>query len=518
MYTTFGTNFYAAETIVSEVEHTPRTAISLGMSSLSIRMPFASPGSVPSPFVSVRGLMAPVPKNKSLRSSKISFDSPRGALFETPGLTPINNTVNVSVNQSEGPSILTAVSGSAFRSTGIGLSIANDTRDDRSFSFASFKGHRVSFGGIPDLDDSTDGHKDALKASRLSFSSAVAAGDFREQLDTGNNTSDISFQETGRLLFSSVRSVDIGQSTGDESSLQESAHKIPRNGPTPEVAMTSANTHAKVKQAFEMSGLPVTSANETDTASADEKTMKIAALVTAFAGVHFASSSYRYGYFIFLNSALLKYLFDLRCRETVELAHNLPRCHFESGWVKHALGKAYFEMCEYKPAYIAFKDMVRLEPFRIEGIDILSTTLYHLRKDKDLSSLAQQVVDVDKMSPEAWCVVGNCFALQKETDTAIKFFERALQIDPSFTYAHTLCGHEMLSNEDLEKATTSYESALRYDGRHYNALFGLGTIAFRKENYKDAEHHFRKAISINPVSSKLQCHLGMTLHTQVLLI
>jgi anaphase-promoting complex subunit 3 len=199
------------------------------------------------------------------------------------------------------------------------------------------------------------------------------------------------------------------------------------------------------------------------------------------------------------------------------VAHNLPRCHFESGWVKHALGKAYFEMCEYKPAYIAFKDMVRLEPFRIEGIDILSTTLYHLRKDKDLSSLAQQVVEVDKLSPEAWCVVGNCFGLQKETDTAIKFFERALQIDPSFTYAHTLCGHEMLSNEDLEKATKSYESALRYDGRHYNALFGLGTIAHRKENYKEAEHHFRKAISINPVSSKLQGHLGMTLHTQVLL-
>jgi hypothetical protein len=301
-------NSYAAEAVVGDVEHTPRTAISLGMSSLSIRMPFASPGSIPSPFVSVRGLMAPVQKTKSLRSGKISFDSPRGALFETPGLTPINNTVNASMNQSEGPSMLTAVSGSAFRSTGIGLSIANDTRDDNSFSLASFKGHRVSFGGIPDLDESTYSHKDVLKASRLSFSSAIGAADLREQLDTDNKTPDVSFQETGRPLFSSVRSVDIDQGAEDESSVQESAQKIPRNGPTPEVAMTSANTHAKVKQAFAMSGLPVTSANETDTASPDEKTMKIAALVTAFAGVYFALTAYRYRYFMHLKIALFKHI------------------------------------------------------------------------------------------------------------------------------------------------------------------------------------------------------------------
>ena len=40
--------------------------------------------------------------------------------------------------------------------------------------------------------------------------------------------------------------------------------------------------------------------------------------------------------------------------------------------------------------------------------------------------------------------MGNCFSLQKEPDTAIRFFQRALQVDPSYTYAHTLCGHEQV--------------------------------------------------------------------------
>ena len=226
-----------------------------------------------------------------------------------------------------------------------------------------------------------------------------------------------------------------------------------------------------------------------------DEMVRVAALTTSFAGALIALNSYR-------------------CRECIEILHSLPKQHFRSGWVQSTLGKAYFEMCEYKPALLALKEMIRLEPFRIKGIDILSTTLWHLRKDKELCSLAQQVVEVDKMSPETWCVVGNCFSLQRETETAIKFFERALQIDPTFTYAHTLCGHEMVSNEDLDKATKAFRNALRYDDRHYNALYGLGAIYYRQEKYDMAESHFRSAIKINPNSSVLHCYLGMVLHTQ----
>ena len=38
--------------------------------------------------------------------------------------------------------------------------------------------------------------------------------------------------------------------------------------------------------------------------------------------------------------------------------------------------------------------------------------------------------------------MGNCFALRKDHETALKNFQRAVQIDPRVAYAHTLCGHE----------------------------------------------------------------------------
>ena len=63
-----------------------------------------------------------------------------------------------------------------------------------------------------------------------------------------------------------------------------------------------------------------------------------------------------------------------------------------------------------------------------------------------------------------------CAPLQpQEHENALRFFQRALQIDPTFTYAYTLAGHEYAANEDFEKGLSCYQNAVRLDPRHYNA-------------------------------------------------
>lgn len=57
----------------------------------------------------------------------------------------------------------------------------------------------------------------------------------------------------------------------------------------------------------------------------------------------------------------------------------------------------------------------------------------------------------------------------QEHENALKFFQRALQLDPSFTYAYTLAGHEYFANEDFDKGLQCYRHAMRLDPRHYNA-------------------------------------------------
>ena len=210
--------------------------------------------------------------------------------------------------------------------------------------------------------------------------------------------------------------------------------------------------------------------------------------------------------------AAQRMLCSFRCKEAIQIFQRLPHSQFETGWVQHQVGRAYFEIADYPNAQRSLEIMERLCPYRMKGLELLSTCLWHLKRDVELSNLAQRAVDFDQMSPEAWCVVGNCFSLQKEHETALTFFRRSLQVDPNFTYSHTLSGHEFVSNEDFEQAAVCYRNAIRVDDRHYNAWYGLGAIYFRQEKYELAEYHFHKALSINSQSSVLHCHLGMAQH------
>uniref|UniRef100_A0AAY4E1U3 Cell division cycle protein 27 homolog n=1 Tax=Denticeps clupeoides TaxID=299321 RepID=A0AAY4E1U3_9TELE len=205
-------------------------------------------------------------------------------------------------------------------------------------------------------------------------------------------------------------------------------------------------------------------------------------------------------------------LCSYNCKEAISILSQLPTHHYNTGWVLGQIGRAHFELSEYMQAERIFSEVRRIENYQVEGMEIYSTTLWHLQKDVALSALSKDLTDMDKNSPEPWCVAGNCFSLQREHDIAIKFFTRAIQVDPSFAYAYTLLGHELVLTEELEKALGCFRNAIRLNTRHYNAWYGLGMIYFKQEKFHLAEIHFKKALSINPESSVLLCHIGVVQH------
>jgi anaphase-promoting complex subunit 3 len=73
-----------------------------------------------------------------------------------------------------------------------------------------------------------------------------------------------------------------------------------------------------------------------------------------------------------------------------------------------------------------FEKARKLEPFRTEGMEIYSTILWQMRKEIELSFLANQLLEIDRTCAESWCALGNCFSLQKEHELAIKFFQRVI--------------------------------------------------------------------------------------------
>lgn len=198
-----------------------------------------------------------------------------------------------------------------------------------------------------------------------------------------------------------------------------------------------------------------------------------------------------------------------KCTDAIKHFNQLPKGQRETPWVLSQLGRAYFEQAMYGDAAKYFSRVQGLAPSRLEDMEIYSTVLWHLKNDVELAYLAHQMLEVDRLSPQAWCAIGNSFSHQRDHDQALKCFKRATMLDPEFAYAFTLQGHEYVANEEFEKALDAYRNGIKADARHYNAWYGLGTVYDKMGKLEEAEQHFRNAAMINPTNAVLVCCMGL---------
>jgi anaphase-promoting complex subunit 3 len=199
------------------------------------------------------------------------------------------------------------------------------------------------------------------------------------------------------------------------------------------------------------------------------------------------------------------------CQTAIQIYNSLPSAQRETPYVLAQIGKAYYEQAQYVEADKFFVRVRQLAPTRLEDMEIYSTVLWHLKNEIELANLAHELIEVERLSPQAWCAIGNSFSLQREHEQALKCFRRSTQLDPQFAYGFTLQGHEYISNEEFEKALEAYRAAIAADGRHYNAWYGLGKVYEKMGKWSIAEQHYRTAAKINPTNAVLICCIGLVL-------
>lgn len=208
----------------------------------------------------------------------------------------------------------------------------------------------------------------------------------------------------------------------------------------------------------------------------------------------------------------LDYLYQYKLDQCVATLSALPERHRNTGWVLCCIARALYEKTSYNESVKYYMAARKLEPYRLEGMEYYSSALWHQHKEIELSILAKDLMDLDQEAPETWCVAGNCYSLQKEHESAIKYLEKAIKVDPNFAYAYTLLGHELISAERLDQAMTCFRNAVRLDPRHWNAWCGLGCIYYKNELYINAELYYKKALKIAPTNPILMCQLAVVQH------
>lgn len=200
-----------------------------------------------------------------------------------------------------------------------------------------------------------------------------------------------------------------------------------------------------------------------------------------------------------------------QCQEALQIFSSIIQSQRETPWVLAQIGRTYYEEASYAEAEKYYARAKIMAPSRLDDIEIYSTILWHLQSEIELAFLARETVDIDRLSPQAWCAVGNSFSLQREHEQALKAFKRATQLDPKFAYAFTLEGHEHVLNEEYEKAMAAFRSAISAENRHYNAWYGLGNVYEKQGKFNIAEQHYRTAASINPTNGVLFFKIGSVL-------
>jgi tetratricopeptide (TPR) repeat protein len=202
-------------------------------------------------------------------------------------------------------------------------------------------------------------------------------------------------------------------------------------------------------------------------------------------------------------------LSKFECDDALAFFRELPIVQQNSGWVLCQVAKCYFEKYEFSLAIDTFQRAYREDPHRVEDTEIYSSALWYEKRATDLCYLLHNLMKNAYHSSQTWIVAGNFYSLQKERETAIKCFTRAIQLNPFNSYAYTLCAHEYLNSEDFERAKQHYEAAKNIDPRQYSALWGLGTMFFKQEKYTLSLQCYKAARLINPRSSILLTYIGV---------
>jgi tetratricopeptide (TPR) repeat protein len=175
----------------------------------------------------------------------------------------------------------------------------------------------------------------------------------------------------------------------------------------------------------------------------------------------------------------------------------------DSNFIKIQAATSLYYQKEFDTARALYEEARLADPFRLEGIDDFSNTLF-VRGDRlALSVLAHDVARIDPYRAESNCVIGNYYAIAQRHDKALLHFRRAVAIDPSYLSAWTLMGHSYLEVKNTSAAVHAYRTAVDIDMRDYRAWYGLGQIYELLQMYHYALYYYWQTTSVRATDPRM---------------
>lgn len=93
-----------------------------------------------------------------------------------------------------------------------------------------------------------------------------------------------------------------------------------------------------------------------------------------------------------------------------------------SVYLQNLVAHGQYMAHNYDKSVTQFQNLLKIDPYRYESLDLYSNILYIQEKYGELANLAFSLHQNEKYRPETCCIVGNYYALRGDHHKAVIYF------------------------------------------------------------------------------------------------
>ncbi|KAI6191653.1 hypothetical protein M3Y97_00251300 [Aphelenchoides bicaudatus] len=188
----------------------------------------------------------------------------------------------------------------------------------------------------------------------------------------------------------------------------------------------------------------------------------------------------------------------------------LGQCTFgDSPFMLCSLATARNNLQEHQGAIELFQRVRKIDPYRIDQMNLYSDSLYVREEELELSCLADAFNSTHKFKWETCCILANYYSRRKLHDQSIDFLKRAIRMRPEDGQIWILLGHEYLQTKNQQGAINAYRRAISVDNKSYRAWYGLGQLYEILKLPAYALYYYQQAVRCKPTDSRMLIATGV---------
>lgn len=136
---------------------------------------------------------------------------------------------------------------------------------------------------------------------------------------------------------------------------------------------------------------------------------------------------------------------------------------------------------------------------------------YYLGRYREALQDFDKALELDPRNAKSWLMRGSLHMRAEESERALADFNRALEIDPSYANALERRCVVLMRLRRLDQALADCTHAYELNPGEIDNSISLGMVRALRRETAQAEHHYRRAIEIDPASAVARYQYGVLL-------